>query len=143
MARYPRKLAENVAYHVTARIHRREMIFENDDLKALFLDVVNSAKAKYDFSLRNFCIMGNHIHLDITPRAGASLSKIMQWILGVFASKFNKMYKHDGHVWYDRFKSKIIESFEQLVNTFSYIANNPVRANIVNHPLQYCYCLIA
>lgn len=139
MARKPRQLAINAAYHVTARINRQELIFEQDEFKSLFMDTVRRAKTKYDFKIRNFCIMGNHIHLDIIPDNDVNLSVIMKWILSVFAKAYNRVHNYKGHVWYDRFKSRIIASFQQLANTFRYIANNPVRAGLVNHPLEYNY----
>jgi hypothetical protein len=63
----------------------------------------------------------------------------MQWILSVFALQYNKLYSYKGHVWYDRFKSKVIKTLQQLINTFLYIANNPVRAGLTNHPLEFVY----
>ncbi len=52
--------------------------------------------------------MGNHFHLIIRPQKNENLSRIMQWILSVFALKFNRLFTYSGHVWYDRFTSKII-----------------------------------
>jgi hypothetical protein len=63
-------------------------------------------------------------------------------MLSVFAMRFNRMHDYKGHVWYDRFKSKIISSYIQFLNTFAYIANNPVRARLVSDPLDYVYSSI-
>ena len=137
--RKPRKIIHGYSYHVIARINRQEFLFKSPELKELFLTVIKRAKEKYNFSIKNFCIMGNHIHIIIKPLKGESLSKIMQWILSVFAIIFNKKFNLIGHVWYDRFKSKVILSFQQYLRTFIYIANNPVRANIVIHAVDYQY----
>jgi len=83
--------------------------------------------------------MGNHVHLLIKPLENESLSSIMQWILSVFAIRYNRLFKLKGHVWYDRFKSRIIQSYQQMLNTFLYISNNPIRARLVDHPLSYFY----
>jgi putative transposase len=132
-----RQLQKNASYHVVARINRQENVFGVDAFKIMFLNVVAQSKKKYSYKLRNFCIMGNHIHFDITPDEDESLSKIMQWILSVFAVRYNKVYKYRGHLWYDRFKSKIIADYWQFLNTFVYISNNPVRAGLCSHPLDY------
>ncbi|MBN2049607.1 MAG: transposase [Spirochaetales bacterium] len=126
-------------YHVTARANRQEFILESDHVKELFLHVLQRAKKKYDFKIRNFCIMSNHVHLMIRPGKKESLSKIMQWILSVFAIQFNKIYEIHGHVWYDRFRSTITEGYYQLLNTFLYIALNPVRAGLVQYCFEYTY----
>jgi REP element-mobilizing transposase RayT len=82
-----RQLRPGAIYHVVARANRQEMIFEPDAFKQIFLAAIIRAKKKYRFSLFNFCIMGNHIHFIIQPGEKADLSKIMQWILSVFAKK--------------------------------------------------------
>lgn len=108
-------------------------------MKKLFLETVERAKAKYAFSVENFCIMDNHIHLMLTPSRTTSLSRIMQWILSVFAMRFNRIYGQKGHVWYDRFKSKVIDDIRQLLATFRYIAENPVNAQLVDRPSDYSF----
>ncbi len=119
--RKPRYLQDGATYHVTAKTNRGEFILNTDEVKELFSRVVEEAKKKFDVELIHYSIMTNHVHLLIKPKGDTILSKLMQWILGVFAMRFNKLFGLQGHVWYDRFKSKIIASFRQLVNTFHYI----------------------
>ncbi len=138
--RNPRLLQAGAEYHVVARANRREFILDSSEIKELFLDVVRRAKRKYSFSVRNFCVMGNHFHLMIRPASGENLSRIMQWILSVFAAAFNRIFGYVGHVWYDRFKSRIIASFRQFLATFLYIAVNPVRAHMVDTVSDYPFC---
>ena len=129
--RQPRKLAEGARYHVTARANRKEMILDTSAMKELFLSVVKRAKAKYDFRLENFCIMGNHFHFVIQPGRGERLSAIMRWVLSVFAMAYNKIRGFTGHVWGCRFFSRIIASLRELLQVFEYIDDNPVKASQV------------
>ncbi len=137
--RKPRIKSENSLYHVIARSNRQEFIFEKDSIKDLFINILKDAKKKYRFKVINFCIMSNHVHLLIKPRPGSDISKIMQWVLSKFAVVFNKIHGYKGHVWYDRFKSVIIESFRQLYQAYEYITDNPVKAGIVNKAEDYKY----
>ncbi len=137
--RKKREIKNGFSYHITARINRQEFIFDSANIKEMFMDTLKRAKFKYKFLIKNFCIMNNHIHIILKPLQGQSLSKIMQWILSVFAQKYNKFFGLKGHVWQDRFKSKIIESFRQYLNTFIYISNNPVKAGIVNTAVDFQY----
>ncbi len=137
--RKPRYLQTGADYHVTAKINRGEFVLESKVIKEMFLQTVKRAKEKYSFKLKNFVLMDNHIHLLIKPGKGENLSKIMQWILSVFAKCYNKYFNINGHVWSDRFKSKIIESFQQLLATFRYICNNPVKAEMIESPEDYLY----
>ena len=137
--RKPRVICIGAEYHVTAKINRGEYALESGEIKELFLHIVRRAKKKYSFQIRNLTIMDNHIHLLIKPGKNENLSRIMQWILSVFAVYFNKLFGFKGHVWHDRFKSKVIKSFRQLIATFKYICNNPVIAEIVEKPEEYAY----
>jgi putative transposase len=134
-----RKLLEGAEYHVTARINRGEMIFSNREDRELFIDVLKRAKKKYNFSLKNFCIMGNHVHLLIKPGIGVSLSKIMQWLLGVFAQLWNRKHGLSGHLWGDRFFSRIISGILDYLKVFLYIDQNPVAAGLAEQPEQWEY----
>ena len=138
--RKARILRENGIYHVTAKANRSEFIFEPDCIKEMFIETLKTAKSKFGFKVKNFCIMSNHVHIIIKPSAKTSLSKIMQWILSVFAVKFNKFYGYHGHVWYDRFKSIIFETLRHYLAAYEYINNNPVKAGLVEKPEDYAYC---
>ncbi|MBN1525774.1 MAG: transposase [Spirochaetales bacterium] len=140
--RKPRQLREHAKYHVTARANRQEMIFHSEVIKQLFLETISRAKRKFNFTIYHFCIMGNHIHFILQPHKGQNLSRIMQWILSVFAVRFNSTFKLKGHVWYDRFTSKIIESVRQFISTFEYITHNPQKANLVKDIFLYEYCAL-
>ena len=137
--RKPRILKENAMYHVTAKANRGELILEQDEFKQMFLDVLRRAKKKYSFILKSFCIMGNHVHLMVKPTNGESLSRIMQWIFSVSAVRFNHMNGFTGHVWYDRFHSKVIQSLRYYVKVFEYIADNPVKAGLCSERSSYPY----
>jgi len=130
---------EGADYHVTARINRGEKIFLAREDRELFMEVLKRAKKKFNFSVKNFCIMGNHIHMLIKPGSGVSLSKIMQWLLGVFAQLWNKKHSLSGHLWGDRFFSRIIPGILGLLRVFYYIDQNPVIAGMVEHPEEWQY----
>ena len=137
--RKPRKTRVGGIYHVVARANRREFILRSAHVKRMFLETVQRAKTKHSFRIINMCVMDNHFHLMIEPAREESLSKIMQWILSLFARRFNRAYSLQGHVWYDRFKSKIVWSLRQFMATFGYIDENPVRAELVANSRDYPY----
>ncbi len=137
--RKPRLLMDSATYHVTARANRSEFILKQNIEKELFLNILRKAKKKYRFTIKSFCIMGNHIHLMIKPLGKENLSQIMQWVLSVFALSFNRKYGYKGHVWYDRFHSTIIQSASYFIKVFGYIAENPVKAQICSKAEDYTY----
>jgi putative transposase len=137
--RKPRVLREGARYHVMARINRREMILGSRPAKNLFLEVVKEAKRRYDFQIENFCVMSNHFHFIIRPARCECLSAIMQWILSVFAMRYNRIMCISGHVWGERFSSRIQETFQEFLQTFDYIDMAPIRANQVQDSRDWRY----
>jgi len=130
--RLPRLLRDGAEYHVTARINRGEMALLPEEEKTLLLSVITRAKKRYHFKIKNFCIMNNHLHLLIKPGKNESLSRIMQWILSVFAMTWNRKHNLKGHLWSERFYSRIIEGIVDFLRTFIYIDDNPVYAQLVD-----------
>jgi putative transposase len=57
----------------------------------------------------------------------------MQWILGVFAMAYNRRMGLSGHVWGERFFSRIIEGLWDYLYVFGYIDSNPVKAGLARH----------
>jgi putative transposase len=137
--RTPRLLKAGARYHITARANRKEMILDCSIMKELFQSVLERARKKYKFRIENFTIMGNHYHLVLQPAPGESLSRIMQWIMSVFAMAYNARCGLTGHVWGQRFFSKIIDSYREFLRTFGYIDGNPVAAMIVVKPRDWPY----
>ncbi|MDR0877853.1 MAG: transposase [Treponema sp.] len=132
-----RMLQEGAEYHVTARINRSEMLLAPREDKALLLAVLKRAKQKYCFQVKNFCLMNNHLHLLIKPGENESLSRIMQWILSVFAMAWNRKHGLTGHVWGERFFSRVINGVVDGLRVFVYIDDNPVDAQIASHPWEW------
>jgi putative transposase len=140
MSRKCRILRENATYHVVSSINRYEKAFESDTFKELFLSVLTEAKVKFKFEIRNFTIMPDHTHILIHPLGGIfDLPKIMQWIMGVFAKRYNKICNYKGHLWRTRYWSKIIDDIFQFLTVFDYISNNPVKAGISETSSKYEY----
>ncbi|MFA5351156.1 MAG: hypothetical protein WC357_07510 [Candidatus Omnitrophota bacterium] len=56
---------------------------------------------------------------------------------------YKKRHKYIGHLWQDRFKSRIVDDEGYLAQCEKYIELNPVRAKLVDFPEEYnfsSYC---
>lgn len=138
--RQSRKLVDGAWYHVTARVNRREMLLDRGEVRDLFLVFLGRAKKRYRFQVANFCVMGNHIHLQVQPAEGESLSAIMRWILGYFARAYNKKRGLSGHFWGERFHSRVLDGIRQFLIAFFYIDENPVKAGLSSLPCEWRHC---
>ncbi|MDR1072877.1 MAG: transposase, partial [Treponema sp.] len=115
-----RILHDRATYHVTSKIDHDGMNLLEQRFKALFLSFVKKAKEKLHFRLWDFCVMGNRIHFLIKPGGGGGLSKIMQWIKCNFAKSWNKEQGRKGHVWGERFHSRIIKGMGDFLRAREY-----------------------
>ena len=143
--RQKRKLLKGATYHVTARVNNSVFYFEDNRYKQLLTNIVEKAHEKYHFEMHAYSIMDNHAHFLIKPTGQdeEELSRIMQWILSDFARIYNDINQTAGHVWYDRFKSKIIQDDDHWNTVFKYIVENPVRAKKIKNPVNYQFNSLA
>ena len=135
--RKPRMLKDGAVYHVVARANRQELVMERAAMKALFIRTLLRARGRYDFRLENFCVLGNHFHLMIRPGPRENLSRIMQWIMSVYAMDWNRRHRVTGHLWGGRFFSRVVEGLKAFLEVFKYLDDNPLRACQVANPRDW------
>jgi REP element-mobilizing transposase RayT len=131
MGRKKRIIKAGATYHVWSVIDHNADRLKPGKTKKLFLEFVGKAKEKYAFSLLNFSVLDNTIHLIIKPDDGVSLSILMQWLKTNFAKAWNKRHNTSGHLWGERFQSRIIESEEELRRVSAFIDEKPVEDRLV------------
>jgi putative transposase len=61
----------------------------------------------------------------------------MQWILSVFAMAWNRKHNLSGHVWGERFYSRIIQGIVDFLRVFIYIDDNPVNTQLVKSSWEW------
>ncbi len=123
-------------YHITTRGNRRSDLFKDGEDYVIYLAIVKEVKDKLGFELYCYCLMTNHVHLEIKTLE-ISISTIMKRINQIYAQYFNKKYNYIGHVFQDRYHSEIIKDDSQILTTTRYIHLNPVRAKMVKNPEEY------
>ena len=134
--RPPRIQLAGGIYHVTSRGNRRQAIFHDDDDRRWFLMFRAHVFQRWGWRLHAYCLMTNHFHLLVqTPQA--NLSSGMQRLKSGYAAYFNERHLLVGHLFQQRFDSRLIESEEHFSETVRYIALNPVRAGLCEHPAQW------
>lgn len=74
-----------------------------------------------------FCLMTSHYHL-VVEVADEVLPRYMHALNLPYARNFNRRWGLRGHVQYNRYGSRRILDEDDLVGTYGYVVNNPVRA---------------
>ena len=136
MARPLRIEYSNAFYHIIQRGLEGKEIFSSDSDRRKFLYYLGMAYAGFQAVIHTFVLMKNHYHLILeTPRG--NLSQIMHYINTSYAIYFNSRRKRHGPLYQGRFKAILVQQDEYLHHLSRYIHLNPVRAGIVQDPLEY------
>ena len=124
MPRTARVKSPNGIYHIMTRSISEVVLFREIRDKDQYLKLFKRYQQAYLFKVLAYCLMTNHAHF-IVDCNGADISKIMKSINQSYSLYFNKKYKRHGHLFQDRFKSKIVTDDRYLINLSIYIHNNP------------------
>ena len=95
------------------------------------------AKKRFGFSVLDYLMTSNHIHLLVKDTGSNVIAQSMQLIAGRTAQEYNQRKGKRGAFWEDRYHATAIEIDEHLHRCVVYIDLNMVRAGVVNHPGQW------
>ena len=138
MARRPRVFVPGYPHHIVQRGHDRSAVFVEPTDYEYYLANLIEWKAQYDVAVYAYCLMTNHVHLILAPRAeGSAISELMRRVSARQARHVNRLERRSGTLWGGRFKCSIIDSNNYLLACMRYVDLNPVRAGICRHPADY------
>jgi REP element-mobilizing transposase RayT len=107
--RHVRILGQGVWYEIRTCINNREPLFRRYQALAIFTSVFNEAKLRFVFEIRRLRLEDDWLKFYIKPEDGLELPEIMKWLKQVFAQRFNAADGRIGHIWGDRYWSRILE----------------------------------
>ena len=136
MPRNARCVEPGLAYHVTQRGTNRERVFFTIADYKLYLDLLRSQLATTGVEVLAYCLMSNHVHLVVVPRAADALGVLFRRVHGGYAQYGNVRRGRTGHLWQQRFFSCPM-SAKHLWSGVRYVERNPCRAGLVDTPEQY------
>lgn len=77
--------------------------------------------------------MTTHYHL-VVQTPDADLARGIQYVNSCYAQSFNRRWNRYGHVFAERYWSRLIETEEYLAEACTYVLENPVRAGLCDSP---------
>jgi REP element-mobilizing transposase RayT len=107
--RKPRILAALAWYWVVTAVNRHEPLFLDRAAVDLFNRVLREAGERFAIEVRHLVIEADRVSFYIKPADGLQLPEIMQWIKQTYACRYNVYDGRTGHIWGDRYWSKIVE----------------------------------
>jgi putative transposase len=123
--------------HVIQRGNNRSACFLSDTDRAAYLHWLGRYAAMLKVDLHAWVLMGNHVHLLLTPPTPAHASKLMQALGRQYVPHVNAKYERTGTLWEGRFKACAVHAESYLIACMRYIELNPVRAGLAASPGDY------
>jgi putative transposase len=112
-------------------------VFRKERDYQAFLKALAHACVEIPMDVLGFCLMPNHFHLAVLPKADGDLSRWMHWVLNTHVRRYHQHYHSSGHIWQGRFKAFPIQEDDHLLTVLRYVERNPVRANLVQQAEQW------
>jgi putative transposase len=138
MARKPRLAPAGYPQHVIQRGNNRSICFNCENDYIAYISWLKKFSVKYNVGIHAWVLMTNHVHLLCTPDLdNLGISKMMQALGRMYVRYFNHKYERSGTLWEGRFHSSLVSNDEYLLTVYRYIELNPVRANMVESPVEY------
>ena len=102
----------------------------------MVVEAIRHRESEGQFSLHNFVVMANHVHLLITPRM--EVSKLMQSLKRFTAREGNRMLGITGQpFWQDESYDRWVRNQAEFERIAWYIENNPVAAGLCVSPEDF------
>ncbi len=120
-------------YHVTSRGNDRAPLYYDEPDYVAFERMLANVAGRCEWTCHAFCLMPNHYHLVIeTPEP--NLAAGMHVLNLSYARWFNWRHAHVGHVFESPYRDNPISGEAHLLQTYRYVALNPVRARLCDAP---------
>ncbi|MHB8074642.1 REP-associated tyrosine transposase [Desulfosporosinus fructosivorans] len=138
MPRTAREKSQTGIYHVMLRgIDKRDLFLKDSEYQK-FIDYIQKAKDKCEFTIYAYCLMTNHIHLLIkTQTETQDVGDIVRRITVGYAQYHNFQNGRTGHLFQNRFRSEIIDNDAYFLEVLRYIHQNPLKAGMVKNIEDY------
>ena len=137
MARQPRYAVPGWPQHVIQRGNNRTPIFASDADYESYHAWLRRACDRYACRVHAYVLMGNHVHLLITPSTASGIASVMQSVGRQYVRRFNSTYRRTGTLWEGRYRATVVDTRRYLFTCYRYIELNPVRAGVVRAPQAY------
>ena len=134
MLRTARVAPGGYVYHVLNRgVGRMQLFAKSADYEA-FEAILGETLAKIPLRLCALCVMPDHWHFIVWPRADGELAAFFQRLTVTHAARWqqNRRRVGYGHVYQGRFKSFPVATDDHFYQVVRYVERNALRADLVN-----------
>ena len=133
-----------LVYHVLNRANFRSRLFRKPAHYQAFLEIVAESLNFVPMRILAYCLMPNHWHLVLYPRADGDLSKFLQRVTMTHTQRYHAKSRTVGygHVYQGRYKSLLVESDRHFLTLVRYVERNAKRAGLVRKAEEWPYASV-
>ena len=139
MPRRPRLVLAGIPMHITQRGVNRAATFVDDEDRVSYRELLAEVMDSCGLPVHAYALMGNHVHLLITPHDEYGLGHAMRLLNQRYVGGFNRRHARTGTLWEGRFRSCLVAHDRHLLTLYRYIDLNPVRAAKVALAEEYVW----
>ena len=123
--------------HVIQRGRLRAACFSGEEDRLAYLRELTRHAGELGCALHAYALMGNHVHLLLTPSRRDSVTRLMDTLTERYARYIREAYEHGEPLWEKSFTATPVHVGRYLLACMRYIELNPVRAGLVTQPQAY------
>ena len=116
-------------YHVCARGTGKQLIFETDDDRWEFLELMRDCCREAGVTIVAWCLMDDHVDLVLLDYED-EMSAAMQRLLLTYARRFNKRIGRTGCLFRERFERRSLDTDWQVMEAIRSVHTDPQEAGI-------------
>ena len=127
-------------FFATTKTHAGRQLLQSERNATLLIDVLRSYMAAGKFSVQDFVVMPDHLHVLLSVGGDTTIEKAMQLIKGGFSYRLKHECGYLGEVWQVGFSESRADDAASFERYRRYIAQNPVKAGLAERAGEYPYC---
>ena len=139
MGRLKHRTMPGFSYFVTTKTWQSRAVFQVGQNAEILVQALLQYRDAGAYSLHEFVVMPNHLHLLLTPANDMSLERGMQLVKGGSSHSIHQQAGYKVQIWQPGFHEESIRNVVDFLEKSKYIHNNPVHARLVESPEDWAY----
>jgi putative transposase len=126
-------------YFVTSVTLDRVKAFSDREFADFVVDALIAIAKQFSFHVSAYVIMPDHVHAVLTAEEeGADLERMIKTWKQKTGFEWSK--RHGRKLWQKGYWERVLRDAEHTLPVCRYVIENPVRAKLVTHPIEYPLC---
>ncbi len=132
-------LSSSRTFFVSTKTSLGRALLQSKPHANLLIDVMRSYAAAKKFTIHDFVVMPDHVHLLMTLDGTMSIEKAVQLIKGGYSYRVKKELGYRGEIWQRGFSEVRVDDRASFLAHREYIDQNPVKAGLARAPDEFPY----